>query len=63
MVRPENPEAGMSPGNALLPEVPPELARRRLSLRTILLFFAAHLAEFNPKLFISSGLPGFSGPT
>jgi Mn2+/Fe2+ NRAMP family transporter len=39
MVRPENPEAGMSPGNALLPEVPPELARRRLSIRTILLFF------------------------
>ncbi|GAA5131197.1 Nramp family divalent metal transporter [Pseudonocardia adelaidensis] len=39
MARPENPETGMPPGSAFLPEVPRELARRRLSLRTIVLFF------------------------
>jgi len=39
MAQPEDRGTGMSPGSALLPEVPRELAGRRLSLRTIVLFF------------------------
>jgi Mn2+/Fe2+ NRAMP family transporter len=39
MARPDNPEAARSPSPPLLPEVPVELAKRRMSLRTIVLFF------------------------